>query len=188
MSPGPTRQNRLLPSSNCWWLSLLSRFWQPFYSPVFAQAREKARQASCLSNTKQLGLGIYQYIQDYDEALPMGGYNYAGTYGSRWYRDVYPYVKNLGVFICPSKNETGWVPSLNSNLPFTPLGPSGGRRIWYECKPGDIPLQHRSLGYLYSACRYWFWRIFPMHQERFCFQRVPTVLQVSSAITTPQRG
>lgn len=35
--------------------------------PVFAQAREKARQTSCLSNTKQMGLGVMQYVQDYDD-------------------------------------------------------------------------------------------------------------------------
>src|SRR5690349_25055985 len=80
--------------------------------PVFAQAREKARQASCLSNTKQLGLGIYQYIQDYDDTLPMGGYNWLGS-GSRWYRDIYPYVKNAGILVCPSKNEAGYIPTLN---------------------------------------------------------------------------
>lgn len=38
--------------------------------PVFAQAREKARSASCLSNTKQLGLGLVMYVQDYDETFP----------------------------------------------------------------------------------------------------------------------
>src|SRR5436305_534253 len=41
--------------------------------PVFAQARDKARGAACLSNTKQMGLGVSLYTQDYDEVLPMGG-------------------------------------------------------------------------------------------------------------------
>ena len=80
--------------------------------PVFAQAREKARQASCLSNTKQLGLGIYQYVQDYDETIPNGGWR-AGTTTpgsqSRWYRDVYPYIKSVGVFTCPSKNDGNFI-------------------------------------------------------------------------------
>src|SRR5215469_4406101 len=39
--------------------------------PVFAKAREKARQASCLSNQKQIGLGVYMYVQDYDELMPV---------------------------------------------------------------------------------------------------------------------
>jgi prepilin-type N-terminal cleavage/methylation domain len=43
--------------------------------PVFAQAREKARQTSCLSNLKQMGLAVLQYVQDYDETYPPNGYN-----------------------------------------------------------------------------------------------------------------
>jgi prepilin-type N-terminal cleavage/methylation domain-containing protein/prepilin-type processing-associated H-X9-DG protein len=43
--------------------------------PVFAQAREAARTTSCLSNRKQIGLGVKMYAQDYDEAFPMGTYN-----------------------------------------------------------------------------------------------------------------
>ena len=43
--------------------------------PVFAQARESARQTACLSNLKQIGLGVKMYATDYDELLPMGTYN-----------------------------------------------------------------------------------------------------------------
>ncbi len=68
--------------------------------PVFAQAREKARQASCLSNTKQMGLAVYQYYQDYDEVGPNGTYKSGNTGG--WAGQIYPYVKNAGVFRCPS--------------------------------------------------------------------------------------
>ena len=42
--------------------------------PVFAQVREKARQTSCLSNEKQLGVGYMMYVQDYDERMPFGGH------------------------------------------------------------------------------------------------------------------
>ena len=45
--------------------------------PVFAKAREKARQASCSSNEKQLGLGIIQYVQDNDEMFPQGTRSYS---------------------------------------------------------------------------------------------------------------
>src|SRR5687768_18600195 len=38
--------------------------------PVFAQARDKARSASCLSNLRQVGMGLYMYVQDYDETYP----------------------------------------------------------------------------------------------------------------------
>jgi len=68
--------------------------------PVFAQAREKARQASCLSNEKQLGLALLQYVQDWDEQFPFANYDTppslgAGTANARyhWYTLVEPYVK-----------------------------------------------------------------------------------------------
>lgn len=75
--------------------------------PVFAQAREKARQTACLSNSKQLATAIQMYTQDYDETMPMGGYT-VGTVLGRWFADIHPYVKNLEAFNCPSKNETEW--------------------------------------------------------------------------------
>jgi prepilin-type N-terminal cleavage/methylation domain-containing protein/prepilin-type processing-associated H-X9-DG protein len=89
--------------------------------PVFAQARDKARQAACLSNTKQLGTGVAMYIQDYDEMLPMGGHNaHNDTVGpNRWYKMVYPYVKNVQVYGCPNSqaNATGVLlhPTLKAN-------------------------------------------------------------------------
>jgi len=78
--------------------------------PVFARAREKARQASCLSNLKQLTLGALMYASDYDEHhLPMNtGIIVQGT-GSRvwWMGIVQPYVKNIQLLSCPS-NIAGW--------------------------------------------------------------------------------
>src|SRR5437899_12340722 len=59
--------------------------------PVFAQAREKARQASCLSNQKQIGTAIMMYVQDYGETYPL-----YSTYPSEqlhWYDMINPYVK-----------------------------------------------------------------------------------------------
>ena len=72
--------------------------------PVFAQAREKARQTSCLSNTKQMGLALYQYVQDYDELFPNGTYRYSAVGG--WAGQIYPYVKNDRVYRCPSDSLT----------------------------------------------------------------------------------
>jgi len=67
--------------------------------PVFAQAREKARAVSCLSNTKQVGLAILQYVQDYDECMPSG---FAGALpGNAWAGQTYPYMKNAQVYKCP---------------------------------------------------------------------------------------
>ena len=64
--------------------------------PVFARAREKARQTSCLSNAKQICLAMLMYVSDYDEQFVCC----SGTY--RWYTPVFPYVKNAQVFQCPS--------------------------------------------------------------------------------------
>ncbi len=72
--------------------------------PVFAQAREKARQTNCLSNTKQLGLGVMMYAQDYDEQYPMMSMNAASAVlpRVRWADAIYPYIKNEGIFLCLS--------------------------------------------------------------------------------------
>jgi len=89
--------------------------------PVFAQAREKARQASCLSNIKQIALGAMMYVQDYDETFPGGpgvaSLWYPGPQGS-WTNlptnafgnvapanvgsRLQPYIKNEGVFVDPN--------------------------------------------------------------------------------------
>src|SRR5271166_4469662 len=72
--------------------------------PVFAQAREKARAISCLSNTKQLGLAVTMYVQDYDENFPVG-FGSSSEYGwtglDLWNQKVLPYIKNVNVFMCP---------------------------------------------------------------------------------------
>ena len=78
--------------------------------PVFAKVREKARQTSCMSNMKQLGLGFLQYQADNDETEPCGnatgGYNYFyGPYysndGNGWAGQIYSYVKSKAVYTCP---------------------------------------------------------------------------------------
>ncbi|MBC8135331.1 MAG: DUF1559 domain-containing protein [Fibrella sp.] len=77
--------------------------------PVFAQAREKARQTSCLSNEKQLGLAVLQYVQDYDETFPTTGlysvWNWGNPLGSAsmyWSYRVQPYMKSVQAIWCPS--------------------------------------------------------------------------------------
>lgn len=80
--------------------------------PVFAQAREKARAISCLSNEKQMGLGLMQYSQDNDENLPPAwfGYPAVGFPGAaRWMDVIQPYVKNTQIFTDPDSN-TKYVP------------------------------------------------------------------------------
>jgi prepilin-type N-terminal cleavage/methylation domain-containing protein/prepilin-type processing-associated H-X9-DG protein len=90
--------------------------------PVFAQARDKARQAACLSNTKQLALGVIQYSQDYDEALPVAGYN--AQCRGRWQWQIYPYVKNEQVFTCPNISQQPWRATTGVNYNYT-CGNSG---------------------------------------------------------------
>lgn len=75
--------------------------------PVFSRARENARRASCQSNLKQVGLGLMQYVQDYDDKLPQsfyGGANLDSDNGNnyKWMDVIHPYVKNEDVFNCPS--------------------------------------------------------------------------------------
>jgi len=80
--------------------------------PVFAQAREKARAISCVSNEKQMGLGLMMYLQDNDDNYPMLQYTDAAsaTGWCDWELAIYPYVKNGapknnglgGIWKCPS--------------------------------------------------------------------------------------
>ncbi|MBD3292375.1 MAG: prepilin-type N-terminal cleavage/methylation domain-containing protein [Armatimonadia bacterium] len=67
--------------------------------PVFARAREKARQTSCLSNLKQIALGALMYAQDYDERTLKNG-DWDGTH--YWQLTIEPYTKNEQIFACPS--------------------------------------------------------------------------------------
>jgi prepilin-type N-terminal cleavage/methylation domain-containing protein/prepilin-type processing-associated H-X9-DG protein len=74
--------------------------------PVFAQAREKARQTACLSNCKQMALAVSMYAQDYDETLPTSGSNVANR--GRWIYQIFPYVKNQDVYTCSNLPENRW--------------------------------------------------------------------------------
>ncbi|HVK06028.1 MAG TPA: DUF1559 domain-containing protein [Armatimonadaceae bacterium] len=77
--------------------------------PVFAQARDKARQAACLSNVKQMALAVQMYAQDYDETLPVAGVN--NQRRGRWMDQIVPYVKNIDIFNCPSSPGSRWDPT-----------------------------------------------------------------------------
>ena len=68
--------------------------------PVFARARENARRASCQSNLKQIGLGIMQYTQDYDEQMPPR--LVSASPSMTWKDIIQPYVKSIQIFACPS--------------------------------------------------------------------------------------
>lgn len=95
--------------------------------PVFARARENARRSSCQSNLKQIGLGLMQYSQDYDEIMVAYGYSPTGdmhqnlgtTAGNyRWNDAIMPYLKSTQIFDCPSQPV--------SDQKFVYAGPNGG--------------------------------------------------------------
>ena len=102
--------------------------------PVFARARENARRSSCQSNLKQIGLGVIQYTQDYDEAFPLAistnnGSNLcedaatanAGTVVG-WAQAVQPYLKSTQIYQCPSE----------STAPSNQPGSAGYTDYWYN--------------------------------------------------------
>jgi prepilin-type N-terminal cleavage/methylation domain-containing protein/prepilin-type processing-associated H-X9-DG protein len=83
--------------------------------PVFAQAREKARTVSCLSNFKQLGIAFTMYLQDYDEMV-LPRYQACPSTGPTdpnahvlWTATIQPYVKNTQIFVCPSAVNAKYV-------------------------------------------------------------------------------
>ena len=88
--------------------------------PVFARARENARRTSCSSNLKQIGLGMLQYSQDYDEQLlnhfyGQDGYNPSTSDTSnpvryKWMDAIQPYVKSSQLFVCPSASDRPYIP------------------------------------------------------------------------------
>lgn len=73
--------------------------------PAFSRARENARRTSCASNLKQIGLGLLQYVGDYDDKMPRSFY---GTFEAstptnyKWMDAIFPYVKSEALFDCPS--------------------------------------------------------------------------------------
>ena len=111
--------------------------------PVFARARENARRSACASNLKQIGLGVLQYIQDYDEVLPTNdndslqvGFNradtisnYANNPGINWMKGVQPYIKNWQVYLCPSAVPYTFI---GANAVFNPvLTPNPSRTSYF---------------------------------------------------------
>jgi prepilin-type N-terminal cleavage/methylation domain-containing protein/prepilin-type processing-associated H-X9-DG protein len=118
--------------------------------PVFAQAREKARATLCLSNLKQVGLGLQMYAQDYDEVLPPGNFafhfndltkappNYLGS--------LTPYTKNSAIYTCPSTrllsslgySAKDWDPTPISSASLLGNGVVLGRPLAVVPNPADI--------------------------------------------------
>ena len=80
--------------------------------PVFARARENARRSSCQSNLKQIGLGVIQYVQDYDEKYPIRNHKgnpvlgaTAATDATGAWVNLQPYLKSEQIYQCPSETN-----------------------------------------------------------------------------------
>jgi prepilin-type N-terminal cleavage/methylation domain-containing protein/prepilin-type processing-associated H-X9-DG protein len=91
--------------------------------PVFAQAREKARQASCISNMKQIVLAELMYAQDYDEMVTslwrygLDAQSAPNLNTEYWHIFLQPYIKNYKIFICPSCGSDAGKPKLTPSYP-----------------------------------------------------------------------
>jgi len=111
--------------------------------PVFAQAREKARQTSCLSNLKQINLAWQMYLQDYDEVMAPFWINHVNdpNIGANtqwwWPKLTEPYIKNWAIYRCPSGQD-----------PNAEWG--GGPNAWYANQ-----MRHSHLGYNYLGLSTW---------------------------------
>jgi len=90
--------------------------------PVFAKAREKARQTKCLSNMRQIGTAASMYTQDYDGRYPMSIYAalYSGTVWT-FYDALAPYMKNADILKCPSEERRIGMAEMQALLP-VPMG------------------------------------------------------------------
>lgn len=129
--------------------------------PVFAQARAKARQTSCLSNNKQIGLAVLMYAQDYDESFPLGAYNTdPNAPVAMWYDFVEPYIKtgagglitadtvagrkSAALWICPDIANTSVPKALGDPSP----GPFPAGRYFtafsYMANANIMPFYHRA--------------------------------------------
>ncbi len=121
--------------------------------PVFARAREKARQTSCLSNMKQIGLGAAMYRSDYDErpcaAWCGNATDQFGVTARNWWGGLLmPYVKNVQIFMCPSADSStvvgytsaGW-PGDSTHRPEAGIGMN-----WYVPVGGPV-----------TDAGYWLW-------------------------------
>jgi prepilin-type N-terminal cleavage/methylation domain-containing protein/prepilin-type processing-associated H-X9-DG protein len=109
--------------------------------PVFARAREKARQTSCLSNVKQIALSADMYTTDYDECYPMSLY-LGGMQVITFYHEIMPYMKNNQILQCPSEADRIRMSEIQALLPvplapgLTSVGYNGNYAIFED---GDLP-------------------------------------------------
>lgn len=128
--------------------------------PVFAQARDKGRQAACISNMKQFGLAWMMYCQDYDEtATPIRW----GTGATQYFplRPLLdPYVKNKDIYVCPSNNQTNQS-TLTLTYSYnwcvgTTCGGTNDHPLAAFDKPAQVPAFVESNNTQYTGVTYYF--------------------------------
>ncbi len=126
--------------------------------PVFAKAREKARQSSCQSNIKQLTLVSLMYAADYDTRYPLTCY--AGVSDSCWDRRTYrggglaPYVKNWQIFFCPSAPAINDASASTYCVSLPPANNPGDRGISGTAE-ADVPEPTRTIVWGEANGRRW---------------------------------
>jgi prepilin-type N-terminal cleavage/methylation domain-containing protein/prepilin-type processing-associated H-X9-DG protein len=139
--------------------------------PVFARARENARKSSCLNNTKQIGVALMQYVQDYDETYPFvpwrGGTIYAaantgGNDSSKAVGDVLePYTKSSQIWRCPSDTvQRGPIWTVQSGSQYRYHNQSYAYNVSYFAPRWDLPAKNQSeirkaaeIGIIFGAWR-----------------------------------
>ena len=110
--------------------------------PVFARVRENSRRTSCASNLKQLGLGVAQYLQDFDSVYPRANNNPDGK--ENWYHVLQPYLKSTQILVCRTSgvirggNSYGW--NICGTSPTAPVGNGFGFYYGQACTPSGASL------------------------------------------------
>jgi len=121
--------------------------------PVFARAREKARQASCLSNMKQIGLAMLMYIDDYDEQFCRvtcsGGTNY------KWFDPIDPYIKNKQILFCPSLRGQSSQGTPNTDYVLNGCFAQGAALAMFEYPAEQIMVAERGHNKPYEGYKPW---------------------------------
>jgi prepilin-type processing-associated H-X9-DG protein len=128
--------------------------------PVFATAREKARQTVCSSDLKQIGLATMQYLQDYDEAFPCGtqyGVQYA-DHGCGWAYQIYAYVKTTKAFLCPDDAKGNQVSYIGNSNVF-----GAAQSLRKETSPSNTVLLAEMQGFPYAFVT-----------DRYMYDQTPT--------------
>jgi prepilin-type processing-associated H-X9-DG protein len=123
----------------------------PQMANIFKNANVKAKATTCLSNAKQIGLGVMMYIQDYDEITPRKGIPYTEA--------VYPYIKNREVFTCPLDPKGTISYTFNNNVAGVSLAaiPKPAQTVMiYEGKNGILNFRHDNgaiVGFMDGHCK-----------------------------------